>query len=46
MRDFRTEKGTLGKNQAWESHQPDMEEEICAGTEGEVTGHVAECRLE
>lgn len=37
--------GTLGKNQEQGIHQPDMEKGTGAGTEGEVTGHVAECRL-
>ena len=37
---------TLGKNQVQESHQADTEEETGARTQGEVTGHVEELRLE
>jgi len=34
---FRAETGTLGKRETWEIHQPDTEEEIDAGIEGEET---------
>ena len=40
------EKGTLGKSQACGIHQPDTEEGPGTRTEGKLTGHMAECRLE
>lgn len=41
-RDFRVEIGTLGKNQAMAVCGPDTEEETVAGTDGDVTGHLAD----
>lgn len=41
-RDFRVEIGTLGKNQANAVCRPDTEEETGAGTDRELTGHLAD----
>jgi len=41
-RDFRVEIGTLGKNQATAIRRPDTEGGTFAGTEGDVTGHLAD----